>query len=409
MKSSLKDKEVQKIAKNILKEFKLCDYCLGRLFKKIEIQIPNNERGKKIREHLKIEKQTKPKNCWLCSGLVKEIDHFVKLIEDSLRDYEFDTFLIGVVVDEEILEKEQKLFEKSKSPHIESIKNELKREIGKILEKKLGKEVNFEKPTIMAIIDTSYDTVTLQISSLYFYGRYKKYSREIPQTRWFCKICRGKGCKRCNYTGKIYDLSVEELISKSFLKATKGEDESFHGSGREDVDVRMLGDGRPFVLEVNNPKVRTVDLKKITKEINNSNKDIVEVDRIRYSDKDEVVRIKNSSFNKTYRVIFKCEKPVTNEKLKKAVLTLPGSKIRQFTPSRVAHRRANMVREKHIYKCNLESIDGAIAVLTLETESGTYIKELVSGDGGRTTPSISELIGVPCNVTELDVIEIKGE
>lgn len=27
-----------------------------------------------------------------------------------------------------------------------------------------------------------------------------------------------------------------------------------HGSGREDIDVRMLGDGRPFILEFINPK-----------------------------------------------------------------------------------------------------------------------------------------------------------
>ena len=68
-----------------------------------------------------------------------------------------------------------------------------------------------------------------------------------------------------------------------------------------------------------------------------------------------------------------------------------------------------MVREKHIYMCNIESIDGSMAILTLEAESGTYIKELVSGDDGKTKPNISEMIGAPCKVTELDVIEIKGE
>jgi len=47
--------------------------------------------------------------------------------------------------------------------------------------------------------------------------------------------------------------------------------------------------------------------------------------------------------------------------------------------------------------------------LTMEVQSGTYIKELISGDDGRTRPSISEMIEVPCKVTELDVMEIKGE
>jgi tRNA pseudouridine synthase 10 len=47
--------------------------------------------------------------------------------------------------------------------------------------------------------------------------------------------------------------------------------------------------------------------------------------------------------------------------------------------------------------------------LILEAESGTYIKELITGDGGKTRPNISEMIDVPCQVLELDVIEIKGE
>ena len=277
------------------------------------------------------------------------------------------------------------------------------------LEKKLSKTVDFEKPDIMAIVDTCFNTVTLQIASLYIYGRYKKYSREIPQTRWFCKICRGKGCRRCGYTGKLYETSVEELISKKILDATQGDDESFHGAGREDIDVRMLGNGRPFVLEIKNPKIRTFDLTKIEQKINKEHRNMIEVIGLRYSDKAEVERIKKATFNKKYRVVFSCEKPINNEKLKKAVQALPGSKINQLTPSRVAHRRANMVRTKYIYKCDIGRIEGTIAVLTLETESGTYIKELVTGDNGRTKPSIAELINTPCKVLELDVTEIKGE
>jgi len=122
-----------------------------------------------------------------------------------------------------------------------------------------------------------------------------------------------------------------------------------------------------------------------------------------------VERIKKAAFNKKYRVVFSCEKPINTEKLKKAVQALPGSKINQLTPSRVAHRRANMVRTKHIYKCDIERVEGTIAVLTLETESGTYIKELVTGDNGRTKPSIAELINMPCEVLELDVTMIKEE
>ena len=406
---TLDDKEILKIADRTMPKYCLCDHCLGRIFAKIDTGLTNKKRGQLIRDGLNKSKKTEVKDCLLCYGLCNEIPHFANLIFESLEDYDYDTFLVGTKVDENILEREHELFEFTGSNHSESIKTELNREIGKILEKKLKKEVDFEKPTIMAVIDTAFDVVNLQISSLFIYGRYKKFKRGIPQTRWFCKICRGKGCKRCGYTGKLYDSSVEELIAKRFLDETKGDEESFHGCGREDIDVKMLGDGRPFVLEIKNPIIRKLDLSKLKKDINSKNEDVIEVNSLRFSDKGEVARLKSSEPRKVYRVVFKSRNPINSEKLKKVTLSLRDAKIGQFTPSRVAHRRANMVREKHIYYCSIEAIDGAMATLTLETESGTYIKELVSGDDGRTKPNISEMIGAPCEVTELDVIEIRGE
>ena len=409
MANNLKDQDILKIAKKTLVKYSLCNNCLGRVFAKIESGLTNKNRGQLIRSYLKHDKKTEVNNCWLCSGLCDEIPHFTNLILDSLSGYDFETFLIGTKVDEDILDREQELYDFAGSEYSESIKTELNREIGKILESKLNQEVDFKNPTIMVVIDTAFDVTSLQIGSLYIYGRYKKYKRGIPQTRWFCKICRGKGCKRCNYTGKLYETSVEELVARKFLDISKGSGQSFHGCGREDVDVRMLGNGRPFVLEIKNPEIRKLDLSELENDINNDNEGNIKISNLRFSDKDEITRLKDSEFRKIYRIVLKGRKPIKKEKLKKVAQSLRDLKIGQLTPSRVAHRRADMVREKYIYGCQIESVDGTMATLTLETESGTYIKELVSGDNGRTKPSISEMIGVPCEVTELDVLEIKGE
>ena len=59
----------------------------------------------------------------------------------------------------------------------------------------------------------------------------------------------------------MYQESVEEFISEPVLLAAKGVASKFHGSGREDIDARMLGNGRPFVLEISEPKIRTLDYK----------------------------------------------------------------------------------------------------------------------------------------------------
>jgi len=401
--------ETLKQAEQLLHEYRLCDSCFGRLFRKDIKDGTNSQKGQSIRKQLHYKERTETHDCWLCEGLIDEIPHFTKIIADAVKEYEFETFLVGSKIDEDIQEKEQRLWKHLKLEDAEPIKMEINREIGKILEPQLGKTVDIPNPEIMAVIDTAYDIVSLQIISLFIYGRYKKLQRGIPQTKWPCQICRGKGCKKCNYSGKLYETTVEELVAQKALELTKGTDESFHGSGREDIDALMLGSGRPFVLEIKNPKIRNINLILLEKETNQITKNKVEINSLRFSTRDEIARIKAAEFRKTYRVTLEATQPLNKEKLIKVAQTLQGKLIKQLTPTRVAHRRANKIRERTIYNCTIESVEGIIARLTLETESGTYIKEFVSGDDNKTQPNLSELIGIPCKVKELDVIDVKGE
>ena len=48
--------------------------------------------------------------------------------------------------------------------------------------------------------------------------------------------------------------SVEEFILGTFREFMKSDGMKFHSAGREDVDVRMLFEGRPFVVEVDNAR-----------------------------------------------------------------------------------------------------------------------------------------------------------
>jgi tRNA pseudouridine synthase 10 len=404
------DDQLLQKANQLLQEYQLCDSCLGRLLRKnIREGANNSEKGLLIRQHLHRKQQTSTAECWLCEGLLDEIPTFVSLLTSTLAEYEYNTFLVGSKIDDELQEREQRLWEILGFTDAEPIKMEINREIGKILEPTLGKTVDIPNPEIMAVIDTTYNIVSLQITSLFIYGRYKKLKRGIPQTKWPCMICRGNGCKRCNYTGKLYEETVEELVALKALEFTKGTDESFHGSGREDIDALMLGNGRPFVLEIKNPKKRNIDLAHLETETNQQIQDKVEVSSLRFSSREEIARIKAAEFRKTYRVTLEAAAPLNKEKLIKVAQTLQGKLIKQLTPTRVAHRRANKIRERTIYNCTIESVEGIIARFTLEAESGTYVKEFVSGDDNKTQPNLSELIGIPCKVTELDVIDVKGE
>ena len=376
-----------------LGKYKLCQFCIDRLS-------INSEKG---------VDEVSGNNCWLCEGLSQEIDELSELVEEKLRDYEFSTFLIGSKIDDEIIEKEEKIVNELNLKDITPLKVWINSEIGKRISEKMKKSVSFDNPDITAVIDTRFNHVELQISSLFLYGRYIKKVRGIPQTKWPCRVCRGKGCRRCNFTGKMYETSVEEIIAEKAIEAARGEDESFHGCGREDVDALMLGNGRPFVLEIKNPKIRSLNLKKLEDIINTHAEGKVEVRNLRFSDKNEVRRLKRASFPKVYHAKIVAERELPEEKLKEVVRSLQGKNIKQLTPSRVAHRRAIKIRERKILDIKVIDVAEKNATLEIKAESGTYIKELVSGDEGRTKPSISEMLGIACKVEELDVIAIEGE
>ena len=82
--------------------------------------------------------------------------------------------------------------------------------------------------------------------------------------------------------------------------------------------------------------------------------------------------------------------------------------IQQRTPIRVAHRRADLTREKQVFCIDGRWVDEFTAEFTIETQGGTYVKELLSGDGGRTHPSISGIFGVQVICKELDIIHVEG-
>lgn len=391
----------------------LCNHCLGRLFASVSRGLSNEQRGCIVRSSLADSPQppTDVAGCHICRGLFGEIEKFADLAANESGGYEFSTFLVGTKVDAETVEREEAFWGEVGAKETESIKAELNREIGKILEVRLGKPVDFKNPEMVFLIDTRFDRVVLDVAPVFVYGRYRKHSRGLPQTRWPCRECRGKGCPRCGGKGKMYDSSVQDLIGPVVMRHAQGEEDFFHGMGREDIDARMLGNGRPFVAEVRRPKVRSLDLHEVEAEANEGAEGRAEFLGLRPSSRAEMRAIKESTHPKTYRVRVRFQDDFDHGKLNEVVTSLAGKPISQLTPNRVAHRRANLERTRSVRGISVEEASGREVVFVVEADSGTYIKELMHGDEGRTQPNVAGIMGVPCEVLELDVISIgdKGE
>ena len=412
------DKEILAKASSLIEltNGNICNHCLGRKFSDVVEGNGNVERGEKIRKALELPEYDEDTKCDICSDIFKEIDSsLLDLVCEKIDflEVEFDTFVVGCKLPKEIVEKDALISEKL-GLDVEILKREVNREMGKILEKNLPQEVDFDKEDAIIMADfrkmLKEDVenplqVRIQINPIFIEGRYNKLVRNIPQTKWPCRKCKGRGCEACNFTGKQYPESVEELLSQTALKYSKGYEAKFHGAGREDIDVRMLGDGRPFVLEIKEPRIRKLDLEKIEREANEAALGKTAYHNLKYTVRKRKAEIKTSSPDtyKVYRALVECEDEIREEDLDKLQSL---HTIQQRTPIRVSHRRADKIREKEVKELSCKYINPHSFEMIIKTEGGLYIKELISSDEGRSKPSVSEVLGTQAICAELDVIEV---
>ncbi|SFM18826.1 tRNA pseudouridine(54/55) synthase Pus10 [Methanolobus profundi] len=422
-------------AKKIIEEGPICDHCMGRQFAKLSTGLTNVERGQAIklsmvmegdalykengdeslleelahssayaRKSLKISGEDE--KCWVCLGIFEDLDVWADRAIESIGDREYSTFLVGTKVSGLIGENEEILWSECGITQAEQFKTEMNREVGKLIAARTGKEVAFERPDILVTMDIAEGTTSVQVKSLYIQGRYRKLVRGIPQTRWPCRSCGGRGCEQCDNTGKQYPESVDELIGVEVVKAANGTDTKFHGAGREDIDALMLGTGRPFVVEALDPTIRSVDVWELEKKINEFAGGKVEVEGLKIVEKAVIETLKSSKADKVYNLKVTFKEPVSTDKLEGAINSLIGVQIHQRTPQRVAHRRADLVRKRYVHNIQLKEKTDEYAIIEVHCDGGLYVKELTSGDDGRTEPSITGNLGIQATVAELNVVNV---
>ena len=409
------------VAREALATGPLCDACLGRLVAGRSFGLTNGERGRGLRIAVALEGDTpfeEPAGeCWVCEGECDRHGWWAENAAAALRGYEFDTYQVGTRVPPLLEENDRLLREDVGLPEDagERLKSAFNREVGKRLGERTGTEVDFGRPDVVVLCDLATDEVEVQIHSAFVYGRYRKLEREIPQTEWPCRECNGTGRKRdelcggCDGTGYRYDESVEQLTAPAVEDAMDGSGATFHGAGREDVDALMLGTGRPFVIEVEEPRKRDVDTDELEAEIDDFAGGRVEVEGLRLAAHGMVERVKELSASKTYRADVAFDEPVESGDLAAALEVLEGVTVHQETPRRVDHRRASKTRTREVYDVAGDLKGDRRAVLEIHGEGGLYVKELIHGDNGRTEPSLAGLLGTGAEVTALDVLAVEGE
>ena len=375
----------------------LCVPCVGRIL----------SIGRQELESYRLDDVHKS-DCFACHGLVSHIDDMKSSIQKTCGRYKFHDIQIEIVP--KMIKNDNKLVQQYMCQTSSSIKNYLKGKIQLAFDK-----VN-EGPVLYIKISSPNDIRTeLKWPPLYIVGRYYKESRRVSNSRFM--------------KGEYAKSSVEKEVINYLCPEIKCTERKFLSAGREDMDVRMIGSGRPFSVTLLNPlPVENADPPQNFEEFAKtfeqflpyyksaeSNQEInmdqrfycgncVSVSHLKITTKQPNISPK---LEKCYRCVVSCSRNVTKENLAH-LDNIKDLVISQKTPCRVAHRRILAYREKTVLSLSYRQISPRFFILDLRTSKGTYIKEFVNSDFGRTKPSLGELLDpdnpVECQLLQLDVV-----
>ncbi len=426
-------------AVRVIEMYALCDHCLGRLFARVGYGLENYERGRALKDtiyllvHHKLrsvdssEEQRKllelilklaesghepsirylrenlgvnvqVKSCSICGGkYFGKIDKLAELVLDKLKDFrhEFKSYYVGSRLPKEVIAREVEITTSLGIDTAESIKRELNRLLGKKLREYLkDKEFKRDNADLEIIVDFEREQVELDVKPLYLYCRYRKLYRGISQVQLRLNVV----------------TSVQKVLNETIGKAVSAQEVIIHASGREDLDVRMLGDGRPLVIALIKPERRPEpeEFRKIVEETLVDMPVELELSEVKRAVKTDIVKLKKDAnrHSKIYRVLVLLREDVSEEQLRSLENYFRNRQVTQYTPRRIRRKPPHKKRVRMVYELKARKLAPRLIELLIKCQGGLYVKELITGDEGRTNPSIADTLGVDAIPIELDVMDV---
>ena len=328
-----------------------------------------------------------------------QLDSITEKICDVVEEgkYEFDSFLLGGTLPSATFDREDSIRSRFKIRGRQNIKKQFIDELRKKFKNITGKRLEHINPDItiqiIIIIDNqniSSPTISVKSSPLFLAGRYVKTRLGLPQKKDKCQICLGSGCVSCNYLGASSLNSVEAIIARRILEITRGENPKFSWIGSEDKNSLVLGKGRPFLLRISNPKIRS--LKTDLKVQENG---VCAV--IKQGKPQDSFKVPAHFITKT-RINIECERHLQRRSLRKLLSVLENTEVTFKAKSKIV--------SKKIYSIKLNQVNENKFDVTLIADGGLLIKQFVGGQEYH-EPNISKIIGSKCECTAFDILDVK--
>jgi len=376
--------KIKLLSKSILKEYDLCDNCLGRFFISSTNLSSGKTLGNKIRKSVNSRVVTK---CYICKNLFSNMVHYAKTIHNASIGYEFSTFVVGAILKQSIIERDDKLRSKFHLRGVDGIKTAVTKELGAKFARKTKTSIDHLSPDITFTINFRSGQCNVKSRSIFLYGRYSKGKRGLPQKEESCQDCKGKGCIFCNNHGIVSFDSIEGKIAQFLYEKFETDQVKFTWIGGEDRASLVVGNGRPFFVKLLSPKKRNVRLAK------KSHLGEIMILGLRKIDH---IPDGSTHFKSKVEILVATKNKISSKKLKKLkkLVAIPI----EITDSN------NKQHEKTIHRLNYKKNSSQSFTIEIEADGGIPVKRFV--EGSKIIPNISSLLGTQCSCEKFDINQI---
>jgi tRNA pseudouridine synthase 10 len=267
--SGIKTKE---LVRRLQVNYVLCKHCLLR-----QTSI-NTEDYYRTRFTTALENK---RECYICDGLMHKTNSIIHRIMETIdNNYHFNTFLIGATLPSNLLEREDRIRARMKIRGRENIKSQLTRNLRKMFSEITKMQIDFLHPDLMINLRFQGSTdldIDIKTRPLVLLGRYIKKTRGMPQRSGGKHNSRDEIAiqkqlfPNVNLVPRLAstidtseDSSVQAIISREIVRLTKCDGLKFSWIGSEDENSLVLGSGRPFLVQIRNPKTADLHERRLT-------------------------------------------------------------------------------------------------------------------------------------------------
>ena len=302
------------------------------------------------------------------------------------ENYSYRSFTIGSSLPYYMFDKEDYIRSRYKLKDREDIKSSFNFEIRNKFKSLSKKKLNLINPDIKINIFISGNneySITILSRSLYLLGRYKK-KKFMAQ--------REKNILKNDSNGNHDEIiskqqTIETIIKKTLSNCIRSDKMVFTWYGSEDDNSQVLGKGRLFLIQLINPRERTIKINKVFTDDGMSFKIIEKRDF--FGNIKMNFRIKN-------KIFIKASNPIDKIHL---------IKLMKLNNSIISYRYKSKTLYKKIYYIKFKKLDPFHLIINIECDSGLFLRQFVEGRN-LIEPNISLVLHTQCECLKFDIMDI---